>query len=521
MHRFTGRVEVSTDLKQPDQGRARPTPRARLGTWLAALAAAALLGGVALAVASGGRDARGWASVVVAVAAAAAVSAAAGARGAASRLVPKVQPAGGDLRPRVRELTSEIETVRAELDDRSRRGEEADRLKSLFIANMSHEIRTPLNSVLALTQLLREGVAGPLVPDQRRYLEVIERNGQNLLRLINDILDLSRIEAGRVEVDIQDLSLGPVVAEVVDSLEPLAHKKDLELAVRLPDPPPRVHVDVDRLRQILNNLVGNAIKFTEAGMVQVAAEAGDGEVAIQVVDTGIGIAEADIGKIFREFFQVDQTLARRQGGTGLGLPIAIRLARLMGGDITLQSVVGLGSTFTVRLPLERAAAEAGPAAQAPRASLTPLAGLRLLAAEDNEMNQLVLRTLLEPFGVVPHLVRNGEEAVAAWETGDWRVILMDMQMPVMDGVTATRLIRERETERGLPPTPIIALTANAMSHHAEEYLACGMDEVVAKPLNIAELIHTIERVRQKAEDAALLAPAPRRQPPETAPRARL
>jgi len=243
---------VSTDLKQPDQGRARPTPRARLGTWLAALAAAALLGGVALAVASGGRDARGWASVVVAVAAAAAVSAAAGARGAASRLVPKVQPAGGDLRPRVRELTSEIETVRAELDDRSRRGEEADRLKSLFIANMSHEIRTPLNSVLALTQLLREGVAGPLVPDQRRYLEVIERNGQNLLRLINDILDLSRIEAGRVEVDIQDLSLGPVVAEVVDSLEPLAHKKDLELAVRLPDPPPRVHVDVDRLRQILS-----------------------------------------------------------------------------------------------------------------------------------------------------------------------------------------------------------------------------------------------------------------------------
>ena len=504
MHRFTGRVEVSTDLKQPDQGRARPTPRARLGTWLAALAAAALLGGVALAVASGGRDARGWASVVVAVAAAAAVSAAAGARGAASRLVPKVQPAGGDLRPRVRELTSEIETVRAELDDRSRRGEEADRLKSLFIANMSHEIRTPLNSVLALTQLLREGVAGPLVPDQRRYLEVIERNGQNLLRLINDILDLSRIEAGRVEVDIQDLSLGPVVAEVVDSLEPLAHKKDLELAVRLPDPPPRVHVDVDRLRQILNNLVGNAIKFTEAGMVQVAAEAGDGEVAIQVVDTGIGIAEADIGKIFREFFQVDQTLARRQGGTGLGLPIAIRLARLMGGDITVSSVPGSGSRFTLTLPRAPDRSAAAGAVSGERTSPTGRAGgeaveapgpgaptPHVLLVEDNEDNLFTLRQVLGRLPIEMETATSGRQAIELCRRALPDLIVMDVQMPGMSGLQTTGAIRAL---RGGDEVPIIALTAQAMRGDRERILAAGCDAYLAKPVDPKALRGAVERL---------------------------
>src|SRR4029077_14303742 len=228
--------------------------------------------------------------------------------GAALRLVaagaPGESPAA--LESRVRERTGEIEAARAELEVRSRRGEEVDRLKSVFIANMSHEIRTPLNSVLALSQLLRDGVGGPLTADQRKYLEVIERNGQNLLRLLNDILDLSRIEAGHLEMDLQDLDLAPNIGEVVATLSPLAMAKDLDVTVKLPEGLPLVRCDVDRLRQILNNLIGNAIKFTDAGMVQVSAEALPGGVAIHITDTGVGIPRADLGRVFEEFFQVDQ-----------------------------------------------------------------------------------------------------------------------------------------------------------------------------------------------------------------------
>jgi signal transduction histidine kinase/ActR/RegA family two-component response regulator len=506
MHRFTGRVEVNADLEKPARNRALPAAPARLGLWLGVLVGAALLGGAALAVAVTGAGARGWAWLAAAAAAVAVAWATAEVRRAVR---PSARPAApgrpeGALEPRVRELTSEIETVRAVLDERSRRGEEADRLKSLFIANMSHEIRTPLNSVLALAQLLREGVAGPLVADQRRYLEVIERNGQNLLRLINDILDLSRIEAGRVEVDIQDLSLGPVVAEVVDSLGPLAHKKDVELAVRLPDPAPRVHGDVDRLRQILNNLVGNAIKFTEAGMVQVAAEASDGEVAIQVIDTGIGIAEADIGKIFREFFQVDQTLARRQGGTGLGLPIAIRLARLMGGDITVSSVPGSGSRFTLTLP--RAPDRPAAAGEVPgeRATPTGRAGVEapgapgpgapiphVLLVEDNDDNLFTLRQILGRLSIEIETATSGRQAIELCRRALPDLIVMDVQMPGMSGLQTTGAIRAL---RGGDEVSIIALTAQAMRGDRERILAAGCDAYLAKPVDPKALRTTVERL---------------------------
>jgi signal transduction histidine kinase/NO-binding membrane sensor protein with MHYT domain/AmiR/NasT family two-component response regulator len=399
------------------------------------------------------------------------------------------------------------------------RAEAGSRAKSEFLATMSHEIRTPLNGVLGMAHALG---AEPLTPAQREKLEVIQRGGEALLSVLNNVLDLSKIEAGRVALEDGVADIERITHAVQAIFSAIAHEKDIALSVTVsPEAAGLWRGDPMRIQQILQNLVSNAVKFTERGRVAIEAGVADGALLLRVSDTGPGVALEVQAQVFDAFTQADASTTRRFGGSGLGLSICRALAQLMGGDIGLESVVGLGSTFTVRLPLERAAAEAGPAAQSPRATLTPLAGLRLLAAEDNEMNQLVLRTLLEPFGVVPHIVGNGEEAVEAWETGDWRVILMDMQMPVMDGVTATRLIREREAERGLPPTPIIALTANAMSHHAEEYLACGMDEVVAKPLNITELIHTIERVRQKAEDAALLAPAPRRQPPETAPRARL
>jgi signal transduction histidine kinase/NO-binding membrane sensor protein with MHYT domain/AmiR/NasT family two-component response regulator len=383
------------------------------------------------------------------------------------------------------------------------RAEAGSRAKSEFLATMSHEIRTPLNGVLGMAHALG---AEPLTPAQREKLEVIQRGGEALLSVLNNVLDLSKIEAGRIALEDGVADIERIAHAVQAIFSAIAHEKDIALAVTVsPEAAGLWRGDPMRIQQILQNLVSNAVKFTDRGRVAIEAFAADGALLLRVSDTGPGVALEVQAEVFDAFTQADASTTRRFGGSGLGLSICRALAELMGGDISLQSVVGLGSTFTVRLPLERAAAEAGPAAQAPRASLTPLAGLRLLAAEDNEMNQLVLRTLLEPFGVVPHVVSNGEEAVAAWETGDWRVILMDVQMPVMDGPMATRLIREREAERGLPRTPIIALTANAMSHHAEEYLASGMDEVVAKPLNIAELIHAIERVRQKVEDAALQA----------------
>jgi CheY-like chemotaxis protein len=385
------------------------------------------------------------------------------------------------------------------------RAEAGSRAKSEFLATMSHEIRTPLNGVLGMAHAL---AAEPLTLGQREKLDVIQRGGEALLSVLNNVLDLSKIEAGRITLEDGVADPGRIAHGVQAIFSAIAVEKDIGLTVTVsPEAAGLWRGDPMRIQQILQNLVSNAVKFTERGRVGIEAFEAEGALMLRVSDTGPGVPLEVQARVFDAFTQADASTTRRFGGSGLGLSICQALAQLMGGDITLQSVVGLGSTFTVRLPLERATAEAGPAAQAPRTDL-PLPGLRVLAAEDNEMNQLVLRTLLEPFGIVPHIVDNGEEAVAAWQSGEWRVVLMDMQMPVMDGVTATRLIREREAERALPRTPIIALTANAMSHHAEEYLAIGMDEVVAKPLNIAELIHAIERVRQKADDAALLARAP-------------
>ena len=382
------------------------------------------------------------------------------------------------------------------------RAEAGSRAKSEFLATMSHEIRTPLNGVLGMAHALG---AEPLTPAQRQKLEVIQRGGEALLSVLNNVLDLSKIEAGRISLEDGVADIGRIADGVQSIFSAIAAEKDIALTVAIsPEAEGLWRGDPMRIQQILQNLVSNAVKFTGRGRVAIEAFTAENALMLRVSDTGPGVPLEVQAGVFDAFTQADASTTRRFGGSGLGLSICRALARLMGGDITLQSVVGLGSTFTVRLPLDRAEAEAGPAAQAPRAAL-PLPGLRVLAAEDNEMNQLVLRTLLEPFGIDPHIVGNGEEAVAAWQTGDWRVVLMDMQMPVMDGVTATRLIREREAERGLPRTPIIALTANAMSHHTEEYLGVGMDEVVAKPLNITELIHAIERVRQKSEDMALFA----------------
>jgi signal transduction histidine kinase len=399
-------------------------------------------------------------------------------------------------------LGSDITDMRRTQNDLAEaleRAEAGSRAKSEFLATMSHEIRTPLNGVLGMAHAL---AAEPLTQAQRDKLEVIQKGGEALLSVLNNVLDLSKIEAGRVALEDGAVDVGRLARAVQGIFSAMAAEKDVELTVAVGAEAEGLwRGDAMRIQQILQNLVSNAVKFTERGRVGVEVLREDDALLLRVSDTGPGVPLEFQAQVFDRFTQADASTTRRFGGSGLGLSICRALAQLMGGDVALASVVGLGSTFTVRLPLERAAAEAGPEAGAPAAVFAPLAGLRVLAAEDNEMNQLVLRTLLQPFGIVPQLVANGQEALCAWEAGGWTVILMDVQMPVMDGPTATRRIRAREAELGLSRTPIIALTANAMSHHAEEYLAAGMDEMVAKPLNVAELIRAIERVRQKAEQA--------------------
>ena len=427
-------------------------------------------------------------------------------------------------RETLRAQGEELERQRAELVEKTRRSEEADRLKSAFIANMSHEIRTPLNSVLALSQLLRDGMAGSLSGDQRKYLEVIERNGQNLLRLINDILDLSRIEAGHLEVELQPVDLTDHIRATVGTLVPLAEAKGLDLGTRGIDDLPAVRCDVDRVRQILTNLIGNAIKFTEAGHIWVSAEARGAFVAVHVTDTGVGIPDAAKAKVFEEFFQVDQSMARRQRGTGLGLAIASRLAHLMGGDIAVESVVGAGSRFTLTLPrsLEVAASEAevradhvgrgrgeaarsdalaaarraGHAAVQPRDVEAPSPrGTSILIVEDNEDNLFTLRQILATLSLEMAAVASGREAIEYCRRRVPDLILMDMQMPGMSGLQATGAIRSLP---GGPAIPIIALTAQAMKGDRERILAAGCDDYLSKPIQPKVLLAAIKRLLSRS-----------------------
>jgi signal transduction histidine kinase/CheY-like chemotaxis protein len=432
------------------------------------------------------------------------------------RMAADATRSAADLEARVAARTRDLEAAQIELEARSRRGEEADRLKSAFIANMSHEIRTPLNSVLALSQLLRDGVAGSLTVDQRRYLEVIERNGQGLLHLINDILDLSRIEAGHIEIDAQNLDVAAQVQAVADALRPLATAKGLDLAILLPRDLPRVRADADRFRQILTNLVGNAIKFTESGQVRISADVRADAVTLHVTDTGVGISDAYRDKIFEEFFQVDQTLVRRQGGTGLGLAIARRLARLMGGEISVESVPGKGSRFSLRL--ERAAGDAPAAAAPPRpeAEAGPLVPASVLVVEDNEDNLFTLRQVLARLPLDLSFANSGRQAIEACRRQMPDLVIMDVQMPGMTGLQATGAIRSLA---GGAQVPILALTAQAMKGDRERILAAGCDDYLAKPFQPKELIDAISRLLRRAPRDETINPraAPPAGPPSDSP----
>jgi signal transduction histidine kinase/ActR/RegA family two-component response regulator len=387
---------------------------------------------------------------------------------------------------------SALRKARAEARQGAIAAEAANAAKSTFLATMSHEIRTPLNGVLGMAQAM---AGDELSERQRDRLSVIHRSGEALLAILNDVLDLSKIEAGKLELEHMEFELADVARGAYSAFTALANKKGLSFALDIERARGRYLGDPTRLRQILYNLISNALKFTEQGEIRVTAiRNGDG-LELSVRDTGVGIARENLEKLFAKFDQLDSSTTRRFGGTGLGLAICRELAVLMRGEISVDSELGLGSKFTLRVPLEWVGEERPVATMAEaraEAEATDIA-LRVLAAEDNSVNQLVLKTLLHQMGVDPTIVENGEQAVQAWEDGDWDVVLMDVQMPVMDGITATAIIRNREADLNRPRTPIIALTANAMSHQVEQYLTAGMDGHVAKPIQAAELFEALTR----------------------------
>ena len=382
-----------------------------------------------------------------------------------------------------------------------RLAEEASRAKSEFLANMSHEIRTPLNAVLGMAQVMgRE----PLEPRQRQRLEVISESGRALLSTLNAVLDLTKIEAGKVELESSDFMLEEVVHRAAATYAPLAAQKDVRFVLDLaPDAGGAWRGDSTRLRQVLGNLLSNALKFTEVGEIRLSTTLAPEGVRFEVTDTGVGIPDHKLETIFEKFTQADNSTTRRYGGTGLGLAICREFVALMGGRWDVSSTPGRGSSFAFVLPLARSETAMSLAGEGAEAAAER--SLRLLAAEDNPTNQLILSALLEPLDVELRLVGDGQAAVEAFRAERFDVILMDVQMPVLNGVEATREIRRHEAAQGLARTPILALTANVMSHQVEDYVAAGMDGVVGKPIEAARLLAAIEAVLGGGEPDAVAA----------------
>jgi signal transduction histidine kinase/ActR/RegA family two-component response regulator len=405
----------------------------------------------------------------------------------------------------------------AEKQQAQEEAQKAARTKAEFLANMSHEIRTPLNGIIGIADLLADL---PLDQQQKKYTEIIRTSGQSLLTIVNDILDFSKIEAGKLELEVIGFNLSILIQSQVNLLENAAKEKNIMIMTKI-DPSLQGYFggDPGRIGQILLNLVGNAIKFTSSGFVRIYVTPIESQdvlaqyVKFEVQDTGVGIPEDALPKLFKPFMQADGSTARRFGGTGLGLSICKRLVELMGGEIGVQSDLGKGSTFwfTIRLSAVERVAQAiqaekevisskgGSEAQLTGQPHVDRSRYRILIAEDNSVNQLIALAQLKKLGFSAQAVANGKEAIDAFLTGSFDLILMDCQMPEIDGFEATQKIRELEANTG-KRIPIIALTANAMKEDEDKCLRLGMTDFISKPVKQEQLLEKLERLLLRSKE---------------------